>query len=259
VETFAVSAIAVALGEIGDKTQLLALMLAMRFRRPWPIITGILVATLLNHTIAGAIGNWIRSVITPEALKWVLSGSFLGVAAWSLRADSRDDDAPIATHLGVFAVTAVAFFFAEMGDKTQIATLMLAARFESLAAVVAGTTLGMLVADVPVVFAGKLAADRIPFKAMRIVAASLFAALGIWVLIAGIPPSSLSGYFQGATSAIAARYGGAFRLPSPRWPAPARQGWPAKGRGPAATPAQAPRQTRRRMQRGYRGTDRFGS
>ena len=189
VEAFAISAIVVALGEIGDKTQLLALMLAVRFRRPWPIIAGILVATLLNHTIAGAIGNWIRSAIAPEALKWVLAASFLGVAGWSLRADSHDDEAPVATHLGVFAVTAVAFFFAEMGDKTQIATLMLAARFESLPAVVAGTTLGMLVADVPVIFAGKLAADRIPFKAMRIAAASLFAALGIWVLIAGVPTS----------------------------------------------------------------------
>jgi len=187
VEAFAISTVVVALGEIGDKTQLLALMLAVRFRRPWPIVAGIFVATLVNHTIAGAIGNWIRSAVTPEALKWLLAASFFGVALWSLRADAHDGDAPVATHLGVFAVTAVAFFFAEMGDKTQIATMMLAARFESLAAVVAGTTLGMLVADVPVIFAGKLAADRIPFKAMRIAAASLFAALGIWVLIEGIP------------------------------------------------------------------------
>jgi len=186
VEAFAVSVVVVALGEIGDKTQLLALMLAVRFRRPWPIVTGILVATLLNHTIAGAIGNWIRSVVAPEILRWLLAASFFGVAAWSLRADKHDDNAAVATHLGVFAVTAVAFFFAEMGDKTQIATVMLAARFDSLAAVVAGTTLGMLVADVPVVYAGKLAADRIPFKAMRIAAASLFAALGIWVSIAGV-------------------------------------------------------------------------
>jgi putative Ca2+/H+ antiporter (TMEM165/GDT1 family) len=187
VEALAVSTIVVALGEIGDKTQLLALMLAVRFRRPWPIAAGILVATLVNHTIAGAIGNWIRSVATPDALKWLLAASFFAVALWSLKADTHDERAPVATHFGVFAVTTIAFFLTEMGDKTQIATMMLAARFESLAAVVAGTTLGMLVADVPVVFAGNLAADRIPFKAVRIVAAILFAALGIWVLASGVP------------------------------------------------------------------------
>ena len=186
-EAFAVSTLVVALGEIGDKTQLLALMLALRFRRPWPIVAGILVATLFNHTLAGAIGSWIRSIVSPEALKWLVAVSFFAVALWTLRPDTHDDEAPVATHLGVFAVTTVAFFLTEMGDKTQIATMMLAARFESLAAVVAGTTLGMLIADIPVVFAGNLAADRIPFKAIRIVAASLFAALAIWVLMTGVP------------------------------------------------------------------------
>ena len=187
-EALAVSTIVVALGEIGDKTQLLALMLALRFRRPWPIAAGILVATLVNHTIAAAVGSWIRSVVTPDMLKWLLAASFFAVALWSLKPDQRKDEAPHATHLGVFAVTTVTFFLAEMGDKTQIATLMLAARFDSLAAVVAGTTIGMLVADVPVVFAGNLAADRIPFTTIRIVAAALFAGLGVWVLIAGVPP-----------------------------------------------------------------------
>jgi Ca2+/H+ antiporter, TMEM165/GDT1 family len=186
VEAFAVSTLVVALGEIGDKTQLLALMLAVRFRRPWPIAAGILVATLVNHTIAGVVGSWVRSVVAPEALKWLLAASFFAVALWSLKADTHEDSAP-ATHFGVFAVTTIAFFLTEMGDKTQIATMMLAARFEALVAVVAGTTLGMLIADVPVVFAGHLAADRIPFKAVRIVAASLFAALGVWVLVSDVP------------------------------------------------------------------------
>jgi Ca2+/H+ antiporter, TMEM165/GDT1 family len=187
VEALAVSTLVVALGEIGDKTQLLALMLAARFRRPWPITAGILVATLVNHTIAGTIGNWIRSVVTPDALKWGLAASFFAVALWSLKPDRPEEKAP-ATHLGVFAVTTVTFFLAEMGDKTQIATLMLAARFDSLTAVVAGTTIGMLAADVPVVFAGKLAADRIPFATIRIIAAVLFAGCGVWVLIAGLRP-----------------------------------------------------------------------
>jgi putative Ca2+/H+ antiporter (TMEM165/GDT1 family) len=186
-ETFLVSTAVVALGEIGDKTQLLALMLAVRFRRPWPIVAGILVATLVNHTIAAALGSWIRGVVPPDVLKWLLALSFFAVAAWALKPDTVDDAAPAASHLGVFAVTTVAFFLAEMGDKTQIATAILAARFDSLAAVVAGTTLGMLIADVPAVFAGKLAADRIPFKAVRIAAALVFAALGAWVLIVGVP------------------------------------------------------------------------
>jgi len=186
-EAFFVSMAVVALGEIGDKTQLLALVLAVRFRRPWPIIAGILVATLVNHTIAAAIGSWIRGMVPADVLKWLLALSFFAVAVWALKPDTVDDKAPAASHLGVFAVTTVAFFLAEMGDKTQIATAILAARFDSLAAVVAGTTLGMLIADVPVVFAGKLAADRIPFKAVRIAAALVFAALGASVLIFGVP------------------------------------------------------------------------
>lgn len=186
-EAFLVSVAVVALGEIGDKTQLLALMLAARFRRPWPIVAGILVATLTNHALAGLVGNWIRTAVPADALRWGIALSFFAVAAWALKPDKIDDDKTPTSHFGVFGVTVVAFFLAEMGDKTQVATMVLAARFESLVAVVVGTTVGMLVADVPVVFAGRLAAERIPFRAVRIGAAALFAALGAWVLYAGIP------------------------------------------------------------------------
>jgi len=187
-ETLLVSTAVVALGEIGDKTQLLALMLAVRFRKPWPIVAGILVATLVNHTIAGAVGNWVRAAVPPGVLQWLLALSFFAVGAWMLKPDRlEEDNVGRTSRLGVFAVTTIAFFLAEMGDKTQIATVVLAARFDSLLAVVLGTTLGMLIVNVPTAFAGHLAADRIPFKAVRIVAAALFAALGVWVLIAGVP------------------------------------------------------------------------
>ncbi len=186
-EAFLVSTAVVALGEIGDKTQLLALVLAARFRRPWPIVAGILVATLANHALAGLVGNWVRSVLPPDALRWLLAASFLVVAAWALKPDELEEGEARITHAGVFVVTVIAFFMAEMGDKTQVATVMLAAKFPSLTAVVLGTTLGMLIANVPVVFAGKLASERIPFKAIRVVAAAIFAALGLWVLVAGVP------------------------------------------------------------------------
>ena len=187
-ETLLVSTAVVALGEIGDKTQLLTLMLAVRFRKPWPIVAGILVATLANHTIAGVIGNWVRAVVSPGVLPWLLALSFFAVAAWVLKPDRLEqDNVGQSSRLGVFAVTMVAFFLAEMGDKTQIATVVLAARFDSLAAVVVGTTLGMMIVNIPTAFAGHLAADRVPLKSVRIVAAALFAALGVWVLIAGTP------------------------------------------------------------------------
>ena len=187
-EAFTVSTSVVALGEIGDKTQLLSLVLAARYRRPWPIVAGILVATLANHALAGWLGNWVRGVVPADLLRWLLAASFFAVALWALKPDTLDDErAPEAGRWGVFGVTVVAFFLAEMGDKTQVATVMLAAKFDELAAVVVGTTLGMLIANVPVVFAGKLAADRIPFKAIRIVAAAIFAAIGAWVLVAGVP------------------------------------------------------------------------
>ncbi len=186
-EAFLVSVAVVALGEIGDKTQLLALILAARFRRPWPIVAGILVATLVNHALAGLVGNWIRAAVPADVLRWLVALSFFAVAAWALKPDKIDESKAPMSHFGVFGVTVVSFFLAEMGDKTQVATIVLAARFDALAQVVVGTTVGMLLANVPVVFAGKLAAERIPFKAVRIAAALLFAALGAWVLYAGIP------------------------------------------------------------------------
>ena len=187
-EALLVSTGVVAIGEIGDKTQLLSLVLAARFRRPWPIVAGIAVATLANHALAGWIGNWVRGVVPADVLRWLLAASFFAVALWALKPDTLDEDrAPATGRWGVFAATVVAFFLAEMGDKTQVATVMLAAKFDALAAVILGTTLGMLVANVPVVFAGKLAADRIPFKAIRIVAAAIFASIGLWVLVAGVP------------------------------------------------------------------------
>jgi len=184
-EAFLVSTVVVALGEIGDKTQLLALMLAARLRKPVPIILGIAVATLFNHTLAGLAGAWVRGIVPANYLRWLLAISFLIVAIWALKPDKFDDDAPVSySHLGAFAVTVVAFFLAEIGDKTQIATVMLAARFDNLVAVVAGTTLGMLIADVPVVLLGKFVAKKIPFKAVRIVAAGLFAVLAVVTLVA---------------------------------------------------------------------------
>jgi putative Ca2+/H+ antiporter (TMEM165/GDT1 family) len=184
-EAFLVSVAVVAVGELGDKTQLLTLVLAARYGKPWPIVAGILVATLANHTIAAWIGNWVRGAVPPDVLRWGLALSFFAVAAWALKPDQFDDsDAPPASNRSVFAVTVIAFFLAEIGDKTQIATAMLAAKFDSLPAVVAGTTLGMLLVDAPTAFIGKAAAERIPFRAVRIVAAALFAGLGLWVLVA---------------------------------------------------------------------------
>lgn len=183
---FLVSVGVIAVGEFGDKTQLLSLVLAARYRRPWPIVAGIAGATLVNHTLAGIVGVLLREHLDPQVLRWFVAAAFLVVAAWTLKPDTLDERAAQASHLNVFMVTVVTFFLAEMGDKTQIATALLAARYDALPAVVAGTTLGMLIADVPVVFLGKIAAHRIPFRALRIVAAAIFLVLGIWVLWAGI-------------------------------------------------------------------------
>ncbi len=184
-ETFLVSAAVVALGEIGDKTQLLALVLAARLRKPWPIVAGILVATLANHALAGYLGNLFRTFVPDEILRWFVALSFFAVAAWALKPDTLDEEEPSpASRWGVFGVTVVAFFVAEMGDKTQVATIVLAAKFASLAAVVLGTTFGMLLANVPVVLLGKAASIRIPFKGIRIAAALLFAGLGVYALVA---------------------------------------------------------------------------
>ena len=182
-EAFFVSTLVVAVGEIGDKTQLLALLLAARFGRPIPIMAGILAATLCNHTLAGLLGGWIRAAVDPDILKWVLGASFLAIAAWAIKADQLDEvEAQPESEYGVFVVTLIAFFIAEIGDKTQIATVALAAKFDSLVAVVAGTTAGMLLAAAPAVLLGGKASLIIPDKAIRYVAASLFAAVGIAVL-----------------------------------------------------------------------------
>lgn len=184
-EALLVSTAVVAVGELGDKTQLLTLVLAARYGRPWPIVAGIAVATLANHAIAGWVGNWARAVFPEDVLRWLLALSFFAVAAWALKPDKLDEGAtPPASRTSVFLVTTWTFFLVEIGDKTQIATVMLAAQYPSLVAVVAGTTLGMLLVNVPTAFIGKVAAERIPFRAVRIFAAVLFAALGAWVLIA---------------------------------------------------------------------------
>jgi putative Ca2+/H+ antiporter (TMEM165/GDT1 family) len=182
-EAFLVSMTVVAIGEIGDKTQLLALVLAARFKRPLPIIAGIFAATLANHTLAGLVGEWIRHSVDAAALRWGLGLSFIAVALWALKPDTMDEQTSTRGNYGVFLITLVTFFIAEIGDKTQIATVMLAAKFPSLLAVVGGTTLGMLIADVPVVMLGKASSARIPFKAVRFAAAAIFAILGIATLL----------------------------------------------------------------------------
>jgi putative Ca2+/H+ antiporter (TMEM165/GDT1 family) len=182
VEAFLVSTGLVALAEIGDKTQLLSLVLAARFRRPWPIVCGILVATLFNHAAAGAVGAWVTHWVGPQALRWVLGLSFLAMAVWILIPDKLDEDETQAPAHGVFLTTLIAFFFAEMGDKTQIATVALAARYDALTAVVAGTTLGMMLANVPVVLLGERVTKRLPVRWVHGIAALIFAALGVAIL-----------------------------------------------------------------------------
>jgi putative Ca2+/H+ antiporter (TMEM165/GDT1 family) len=184
-QAFAVSAGAVAVSEIGDKTQLLALLLAARFRRPWPIVAGIFVATLANHALAAALGAWLQGLFSAQTLRWLLGASFLAVAAWMLLPDRVDDDAAntrATRGLGVFGITLVAFFLAEMGDKTQIATVMLAAKYGSLVAVTAGTTLGMMLANVPAVLLGERAVRFVPLQWVHRIAAALFALLGVLAL-----------------------------------------------------------------------------
>ena len=183
-EAFLISTGIVALAEMGDKTQLLALVLAARFRKPWPIVSGILVATLVNHGLAGAAGAWITSLVGPEALRWILGGSFIAMAIWVLVPDQLDQrDPQSAPRLGVFGTTVIAFFLAEMGDKTQIATVMLAARYHAWLAVVAGTTLGMMLANAPVVWFGERITRRVPLKVVNVVSAAIFAGLGVTVLV----------------------------------------------------------------------------
>jgi Ca2+/H+ antiporter, TMEM165/GDT1 family len=182
-ETLFISTGVVALAEIGDKTQLLAFILAARFKKPVPIILGILCATVVNHGLAGALGAWITSAITPETMRWVLGASFIAMAIWTLIPDKiEEEETQVAQRWGVFGATLITFFLAEMGDKTQIATVAMAAKFSSPVLVVIGTTLGMLIADVPAVFVGDKFAAKIPMKLVHSIAAGIFAVLGIATL-----------------------------------------------------------------------------
>ena len=182
-DAFLISTGIVALAEIGDKTQLLSFLLAAKFRKPWPIIAGILAATLANHALAGAVGNWITLQVGPEALRWFLGLSFLAMAVWILIPDKLDAKNTHFVKLGVFGTTLIAFFIAEMGDKTQIATVALAAHYQAFTAVVIGTTLGMMIANVPAVLLGDRIAHRMPVAAMHSIAAAIFALLGIAMLL----------------------------------------------------------------------------
>jgi putative Ca2+/H+ antiporter (TMEM165/GDT1 family) len=184
-EAFLTSTLLVALAEIGDKTQLLSFVLAARLRKPMPIIAGIFVATIANHALAGSVGVWLATQIPPQVLPWATGLLFVGFGLWTLHPDSLDDD-PKLHRAGAFVTTTIAFFIAEMGDKTQLATVALAARFDMLAAVVIGTTLGMLIANIPAVLVGEALAQKLPMKAIRIVAAGVFIATGI-VTMFGVP------------------------------------------------------------------------
>jgi Ca2+/H+ antiporter, TMEM165/GDT1 family len=180
---FLVSATLVALAEMGDKTQLLSLVLAARFRRPWPIVLGVLAATVANHAIAAGIGAWLTQMLGERTMRYIVAASFLAMAAWALVPDKPGGAVHTSGH-GVFAATVAAFFLAEMGDKTQLATVALAARYATIVPVVLGTTLGMLAANVPVIFAGERIAARLPLTLLRRIAAALFALLGILALLA---------------------------------------------------------------------------
>ncbi|HEY5612137.1 MAG TPA: TMEM165/GDT1 family protein [Lysobacter sp.] len=176
----------VAIAEIGDKTQLLALLLAARFRRPWPIVAGILVATLLNHALAAWLGARGAAWLQPGTLRWIVAASFLAIAAWTLKPDKLDASDEQLPARGAFIATMIAFFIAEIGDKTQVATVLLAARYQPLWEVIAGTTVGMLLANVPVVALGSRFADRLPLRAARYVAATVFLGLAAWVAMRGL-------------------------------------------------------------------------
>ena len=183
-DAFIVSLGAVALAEIGDKTQLLSLVLAAKFRKPWPICLGILIASLLSHAIAAELGAWLAHWMTPDVQRWLIGLSFLVVAAWALLPDKTEGDEAVSTRgRGVFVASVIAFFLAELGDRTQIATVVLGAHYQPLWQVIAGSTAGMLVANVPVVVLGARFAARLPLRATTLAAAALFAALGVWILL----------------------------------------------------------------------------
>ncbi len=193
-ESLLVSTGVVALAEIGDKTQLLAFLLAARFKKPVPIILGILLATIVNHGLAGALGAWITASVSPDILRWVLGLSFIGMAVWTLIPDKiEEEETRAAGRFGVFGATLITFFLAEMGDKTQIATIAMAAHYATPLLVVIGTTLGMLIADVPAVFVGDRLAAKIPMKLVHSVAAAIFALLGVATLLGAGAKLGLTG------------------------------------------------------------------
>jgi putative Ca2+/H+ antiporter (TMEM165/GDT1 family) len=182
-EAFLISTASIAVGELGDRTQLLCLLLATRLRKPGPIIAGVFVATLLNHLIACSVGEWAGKLITPQLLRWVLGISFLAFAAWALIPEKMDDEVKTRDAYGVFALTAMTFFLAEMGDRTQIVALALAAKFNDLTAVVAGTTLGMMLVNIPTVLLADRATQWVPVKLARLIAAGIYAVLGVLTLL----------------------------------------------------------------------------
>ncbi len=182
-EAFLISTGIVALAEIGDKTQLLAFILASKFRKPVPIIVGILVATIANHAFAGALGAWITSLLAPETMRWILGLSFIGMGIWTLIPNKFDEDDARLARFGVFGTTLIAFFLAEMGDKTQVATVALAARYQAFYSVVAGTTFGMMIANVPAVLLGDRIATRMPVRLVHSIAAAIFVILGVATLL----------------------------------------------------------------------------
>ncbi|OWQ34676.1 hypothetical protein CC207_18895 [Pseudomonas sp. DrBHI1] len=193
-ESLLVPTAIVALAEIGDKTQLLALILAARFRKPWPIIAGIIAATLANHAAAGAVGAWVSSFFTESVLHWILAASFTATALWTLVPDKMDDnETSNARRFGPFVTTLIAFFLAEIGDKTQVATVMLAAQYPHLIMVIIGTTLGMLIANVPVVLAGNFAAEKLPLTLIRRLAATAFIVLAIVAVYSAMKTSGWIG------------------------------------------------------------------
>lgn len=193
-ESLLVPTAIVALAEIGDKTQLLALILAARFRKPWPIIAGIIAATLANHAAAGAVGAWVSSFFTESVLHWILAASFTATALWTLVPDKMDDEETSnARRFGPFLTTLIAFFLAEIGDKTQVATVMLAAQYPHLIMVIIGTTLGMLIANVPVVLAGNFAAEKLPLTLIRRLAAAAFIVLAVVAVYSAMKTSGWIG------------------------------------------------------------------
>ncbi|MGH8328247.1 MAG: TMEM165/GDT1 family protein [Steroidobacteraceae bacterium] len=182
-ESFLISLSTVAVAEMGDRTQLLSLMLAARFRRPWPILAGVLCATLANHAVAAFVGQRLGHALTPQILDAVVGISMTAMSLWTLKPDSLDEAAAGGSHRGAFLATLVTFFIAEIGDKTQIATVALAAAYPNLLAVIAGTTTGMLLANAPVVFFGKAFSNRLPLKPIRYLASALFLGLGVFFLV----------------------------------------------------------------------------